>query len=179
MLEEEGERGGVESGLVPLEQVWIYDCDSSTDEADDIAFAFSDTLKGLYISATYADIQDSPLPRTIEIGRSWADMLVLTELKIDACSHRLLINQMLLSHCPNLTTVHLSDETRRYQCQDIIPTLPAQLGKVTKLELKGWPALTFHPTTLSSACELKLLRICVGIGRWRGLIFILFLPSKS
>ncbi|KAF9272911.1 hypothetical protein BGZ88_004258 [Linnemannia elongata] len=158
---EGGGRGGGESGLVPLEQAWIYDCNSSTDEADDIAFAFSDTLKDLHISATSADIQGSPLPRTIEIGRGWVKMLVLTKLRIDAYNHRLLINQMLLSHCPNLTTVHLSDGTNMYQCQDIIPNLPAELGKVTNMELKGWPALTFHPATLSSASELKLLRICV------------------
>ncbi|KAG0062744.1 hypothetical protein BGZ89_010434, partial [Linnemannia elongata] len=131
-------------------------------EADDIAFAFSDTLKDLHISATSADIQDSPLPRTIEIGRGWVDMLVLSELRIYAYNLRLLINQMLLSHCPNLTTVHLYDGTNTYQCQDIIPTLPAELGKVTELELNGWPALTFHPATLSSASELKVLRICVG-----------------
>ncbi|KAK5821418.1 hypothetical protein F5H01DRAFT_411196 [Linnemannia elongata] len=95
-------------------KVWIYDCNSSTDEADDIAFAFSDTLKDLHISATSADIQDSPLPRTIEIGRGWVDMLVLTELRIAAYNLRLLIDQMLLSHCPNLTTVHLYDVSGYY-----------------------------------------------------------------
>ncbi|KAG9069591.1 hypothetical protein KI688_010495 [Linnemannia hyalina] len=114
----------------------------------------------LYIY-TAIETQGSHLPRSIEIGRGWVDMPVLTDLKIEAHSHRLLIDQMLLFHCPNLTTVYLSDNTRMYQCQDIIPALPAQLEKVTKLELEGWPALTFHPATLVWATELKVLRICV------------------
>ncbi|KAF9130236.1 hypothetical protein BGX30_013593 [Mortierella sp. GBA39] len=84
----------------------------------------------LYIYTTI-EIQGSHLPRSIEIGRGWVDMPVLTNLVIEAHRHRLLIDQMLLFHCPNLTTVHLSDNTRTYQCQDIIPALPAQLEKVT------------------------------------------------
>ncbi|KAH7038638.1 hypothetical protein BKA57DRAFT_441960 [Linnemannia elongata] len=161
LLGEEGERGRMVSGLVPLERVEIYAYDASTDEADDIAFAFSDTLRDLFICY---DIQNPSLPRTIEIGRGWVNMMVLTVLRIEACYHRLLIDQMLLSHCPNLAAVHLADGTQMYQCQDkdIIPTLPGELEKVIKLELEGWPALTFHPATLSSASELKVLRICVG-----------------
>ncbi|KAF9330922.1 hypothetical protein BGZ91_012319, partial [Linnemannia elongata] len=159
LLGEGGERGGgVVSSLVPLERVEIHDYDSSTDEADDIAYAFSSTLKALYIYTTIRF--QGNLPQSIEIGSGWVDMPVLTDLRINSYRYRLLIDQMLLFHCPNLTTVQLSDNTWRYQCQDIKPTLSARLAKVTELELQGWPALTFHPETLSWATELKVLRIC-------------------
>lgn len=155
-----GRGGGDVSGLVPLERVHLLNYGSSTDGADDIAFGFFNTLKVLYISTT-TDIQSSPLPQTIEIGRGWINMPVLTDLRMDAYNHRLLIDQMLLLYCLNLTIVRLSDNTRSYPCQDIIPTLPAQLEKVTELKLEGWPALTFHPATLSWATELEVLRIRV------------------
>ncbi|KAK3815818.1 MAG: hypothetical protein J3R72DRAFT_529707 [Linnemannia gamsii] len=52
--------------------------------------------------------------------------------------------------------------TATYLCQDIVPTLPDHLERITELKLEGWPALTFHPETLRSASKLRVLRICAN-----------------
>lgn len=146
-----------ESGsLVPLQRVHIRDYQSFTDEINDIAFAFSNTLQYIRVDDI---LQDGGTP-TIRIGQGWVDMPKLTHLTLDIGRNRLIIDPMLLAHCPNLSFLDLMDYTTRYWCPDIVPTLPAHLGELWELKLQGWPALTFHPASLHSMSKLGRLRIC-------------------
>ncbi|KAG0372749.1 hypothetical protein BGX24_012636 [Mortierella sp. AD032] len=152
-------RLGGSNSLVPLEQVTLRDYNSFTNEADDIAVAFSDTLQSLTVLVTTEVEGPSP---TISIGQDWTNMPALTHLTLDACKYQLLVDQMLFAHCPSLTQVSLTDNTTTYHCQDIVPNLPGHLERITDLKLEGWPALTFHPETLRSATKLRVLRICAS-----------------
>jgi hypothetical protein len=142
-------------GLAPLEYVLIESYTMSTNEIDDIAFAFSDTLQSIIVSD---DIQPGPHP-TIRIGKGWVDLPLLTHLSLYIPRNRLLVDELMLSHCPNLTYVEFSDHLDEYSCQDIVPTLPVHLGQLMELKLQGWPALTFHPATLHSTTKLRSMRI--------------------
>ncbi|KAG0063257.1 hypothetical protein BGZ89_009997 [Linnemannia elongata] len=141
---------------VPLRRVHIQDYHSFTDEIDDIAFAFSNTL---YFIRVDDIVQNGDAP-TIRIGQGWVDMPKLTYLTLDIRRNRLIIDPLLLAHCPNLVFLDLMDITTSYRCTDIVSTLPAQLGQLSELKLQGWPALTFHPASLHSMSKLGLLRIC-------------------
>ncbi|KAG0258056.1 hypothetical protein BGZ95_005067, partial [Linnemannia exigua] len=145
--------------LVPLEQVTLRDYNSFTDEVNDIAVAFSDTLQSIIVRVTSEVEGPSP---TIGIGQGWMNMPALTYLKLEARRYQLLVDPMLFAHCPNLTQVTLTDSTTIYRCQDIVSTLPGHLERITDLKLEGWPALTFHPETLRSASNLRVLRICAN-----------------
>ncbi|KAG0265519.1 hypothetical protein BGZ95_003298 [Linnemannia exigua] len=150
---------GSSNGLVPLERVTLRDYNSSTDEVNDIAFAFSDTLQFLLVCVTLEVEGPSP---TIGIGQGWINMPALTHLNVEARNYQLLVDQMLFAHCPNLFQVSLTDSTTIYRCQDIVPTLPGHLERITNLKLEGWPALAFHPETLRYASELRVLLICAS-----------------
>ncbi|KAF9138501.1 hypothetical protein BG015_002353 [Linnemannia schmuckeri] len=149
---------GENGGLVPLQRVQIRDYYSLTDEIDDIAFAFSYTLQYIRVD----DIVQGGSTPTIRIGQGWVDMPKLTHLTLDIRRNRLVLDPLLLTHCPNLIFLDLMDDTTRYWCPDIVSTLPAQLGQLSVLRLQGWPALTFHPSTLHSMSKLGSLRICSG-----------------
>jgi hypothetical protein len=153
----EKESAGGESGdLVPLERLSIQSYHSLTDEVNDIAFAFSNTLQHIRIDDT---VQDGPAP-TIRIGQGWVDMPKLTHLTMHIRMNRLLLDPLLLAHCHSLVDVDLMDSTLSYLCSDIVPMLPAQLGQLSMLKLQGWPALTFDPATLHSTSKLVSVTIC-------------------
>ncbi|KAF9083126.1 hypothetical protein BGX23_011762 [Mortierella sp. AD031] len=158
-------------GLVPLEHIQITNFNAPltdeikdpiippTNDFDDIAFAFSHSLKNLSITTTFSRPTDPR--RTLHIGQGWVDLPFLTCLEIQADVHRLVIDPQLLAHCPNVTTVRMTDYTMEYQCQDIVPCSPAALASLAYLRLSGWPALTFDPATLSSTPNLVSLDISV------------------
>ncbi|KAF9901396.1 hypothetical protein EC991_006216 [Linnemannia zychae] len=147
-------------GLVPLETFFISELLLPlTDEIDDVAFAFSRTL----INITVTTLGDSTEGRWLHIGRGWVDLPMLTCLDIQISSARLVIHPDLLTHCPSLTHVKLTDRTYGYHCQDIVPCQPAQLGNLMALNLVGWSALTFHHATLHSAINLSMLKITMDI----------------
>ncbi|KAG0367339.1 hypothetical protein BGX24_003277 [Mortierella sp. AD032] len=141
--------------LVPLENVMMYGYDALTDEVDDIAYAFSQTLRRLIVLA--ADIQ-GPL-QTIHFGRGWVDLPLLTELDLKVHHHKLVLDPALLMCCPNVTLVIIADATVEYQYQDIEPCLPAKLPHLQTLLLQGWSALTFDPATLLSTPTLKTFKV--------------------
>lgn len=84
---------------------------------------------------------------------------MMRSLKLKAPRHRLALDPLLLAQCPSLTEVTIIDETYEYSCEDIVPCLPADLPGLTKLYLKGWSALSFHPDTLKSTPELTTLKL--------------------
>ncbi|KAK3845509.1 MAG: hypothetical protein J3R72DRAFT_435954 [Linnemannia gamsii] len=144
-------------GLVPLEEVCIrHFKEDSTDEVNDIAIGFSQTLK--WLNATASDSSES-LPPMFHFGRGWVDLLALAHLVLNTNTARLVLDREALMHCPNLVYVRLSDMTFDYQCQDVEPQLPACLPQLTTLQLSGWSALTFHPDTLYSTPLLETLDI--------------------
>ncbi|KAG0290226.1 hypothetical protein BGZ96_006315 [Linnemannia gamsii] len=65
----------LQHGLVALEEVWIRGfINASTDEVDEIAIAFSQTLRKFKVSIS-KDQQD--IPPAFHFGRGWVDMTVL------------------------------------------------------------------------------------------------------
>ncbi|KAH7038793.1 hypothetical protein BKA57DRAFT_474201 [Linnemannia elongata] len=144
-------------GLIALEDVWINNIrDGSTEEVDDVAIAFSQTLTCLKgTSAMYAPV----IPPAFYFGRGWVDMPVLDRLSLRSSFARMVVDRELFVHCPNLRYVVLTDNTSDYRCQDIVPSLPARLSRLAILKLYGWSALSFHPDTFYSTSELRHLEV--------------------
>ncbi|KAK3808105.1 MAG: LOW QUALITY PROTEIN: hypothetical protein JOS17DRAFT_766172 [Linnemannia elongata] len=142
--------------LPPLEQVSLYGYNPSTDELDDIAFAFSQTLK-------YLDIIVSEVPGPISFGRGWVELPLLTELVLSGRHSRIVIDPALFTHCPSLTRVDILDATTEYHLQDVDPCLPANLPHLQTVRLVGWSALTFHPATLDSMTATLYLHLCSSL----------------
>lgn len=154
----------VQHGLVPLERVWIVaSLEPFTDEVDDIAFAFSETLTILSAHATTIINQ---LPRTAHFGRGWVTLPRLKHLSLNALDARLMIDRHLLSLCPNIEFIQLADDTFQYPCQDLHQQLclPASLAQLSTLVLIGWAALTFHPDTLYTTPNITRLTIKTHLG---------------
>ncbi|KAF9129049.1 hypothetical protein BGW39_004526 [Mortierella sp. 14UC] len=145
--------------LVPLESIVMVGYHSLTDEVDDVAYAFSQTLRRLVVLADDDQGQFS----TIHFGRGWVDLPELTELDLHSRHrHRLVLDPALLTLCPSLSRINIGDGTTEYQCQDIEPCLPAYLPNLQSLVLQGWSALTFHPATLHSTAILKDLQVSLS-----------------
>ncbi|KAF9913109.1 hypothetical protein EC991_003568 [Linnemannia zychae] len=139
--------------LVPLADITITEGSTPfTDELDDIAIAFSQTLKRLTIET----VPTHPL-RDLHIGQGWVNLLVLTHIEVGGEASRLVIDSWFYTLCPNISTIRLRDDTIEYQSQDIVFCQPAPLTKLTLLRLNGWPALTFHPATLGQIPQLESL----------------------
>ncbi|KAF9088696.1 hypothetical protein BGX23_007156 [Mortierella sp. AD031] len=146
-------------GLVPVEQVRIKEHRTLfTDEIDDIAFAFSHTLMELKAEASYNLSRLCPW-QSIHIGRGWVHLPALTSLELSGWDRRLVIAEDMLTLCPNIVKVHLFDKTMEYKYDDITPWKSAHLARLEDLNLKGWSALSFHPTTLHSTSRLLSLSL--------------------
>lgn len=163
--QQEGRPAYIEHGLVPLERIWIKEnlivyplCD---EEVNDIAIAFSQTLSSLQIEGNGKSSTDTTPLKHFHLGRGWIDMLALTNLQLDVqeSDHRVVLDRELLAHCPNITSISISDRTRDYDLPEIVPCLPAYLPRLRVLDLCGWSALTFDPETLSSTPGLGSLTI--------------------
>ncbi|KAF9118930.1 hypothetical protein BGX30_004204, partial [Mortierella sp. GBA39] len=71
--------------LVPLQRVHIQEYHSFTDEINDIAFAFSNTLQFIRVD----DIVQGEGDPTVRIGQGWVDMPKLTHLTLSIRKSRL------------------------------------------------------------------------------------------
>ncbi|KAH7038637.1 hypothetical protein BKA57DRAFT_496396 [Linnemannia elongata] len=133
----------------------------ATGEVNDIAIAFSQTLSSLQIEGNGKSSTDTTPLKHFHLGRGWIDMLALTNLQLDVreSNHRVVLDRELLAHCPNITSISISDRTRDYDLPEIVPCLPAYLPRLRVLDLCGWSALTFDPETLSSTPGLGSLTI--------------------
>ncbi|KAG0277290.1 hypothetical protein BGZ96_002920 [Linnemannia gamsii] len=56
----------------------------------------------------------------------------------------------------------MTDYTKEYDCQDIVPCQSADLSELQALKLSGWPALTFDSATLLSTPKFASLELSVG-----------------
>ncbi|KAG0374154.1 hypothetical protein BGX24_010750 [Mortierella sp. AD032] len=158
---------------LPVSEVSIDNLNSATDELDDILYGFSQTLEKLIVYII------SDVSFLAHIGHQWHDPAIhfsaLAHLSITT-RNRLVIDRHLLSRCPNLVSVDISDyNTTSYQCQDIVPCLPARLAKLEDLELLGWTALTFHPDTLYSTASLVSLAVGIPCRR----LFNFYIPPDE
>ncbi|KAG0377815.1 hypothetical protein BGX24_005368 [Mortierella sp. AD032] len=145
-------------GLIPLEEVDVMDkFVSSTNEINDIAIAFSNTLMSFTVFRF--EEPDSPNPQGMFVGKNWVDLPALTHLDFASQAGRMDIDQHLLAHCPNLVSLKLEDKTVEYRHDDIEIHLPAHLPLLKSLTLEGLPALTFHPATLYSTRRLTELSV--------------------
>ncbi|KAG0205925.1 hypothetical protein BGX33_007641 [Mortierella sp. NVP41] len=144
-------------GLVPLKVVTLHEGSTQfTDEIDDIAFPFSDTLSELSVCTSRLALDG---PRPFHVGRGFVYLPLLTRLDFQRSLCRLLVHEDLFDLCPNLVFVNLDDLTNLYECEDIVPCFPADLDILVTLRLSGWSALTFHPDTLHSTKDLKYFDI--------------------
>lgn len=151
--------------LIPLEEVKILNhCSMQlTDEVDDIAVGFSQTLQS-FCAHYYMQSHLQEYEQNSHVGKGWVNLPVLTHLALSVDYYNLIIDRQLLTHCPKAVTVSLTDRTFGYQCEDIEPCLPANLPILETLHLMGWPALTFHPATFHSTTRLKELSVTLSNG---------------
>ncbi|KAK3826646.1 MAG: hypothetical protein JOS17DRAFT_832809, partial [Linnemannia elongata] len=154
-----------QQGLLPLAEVKIREgAIPLTDEVDDIAVGFSRTLTKLKAATTHPNDNSSPsqsLPHRLIFGRGWVNLPLLRDLSLESHYGPLAIDSHLLTNCPNLVNVWISDRTVDYKYDDDIAPWqlqqPAELSKVEQLSLTGLSALTFHPDTLHTTAKLTHL----------------------
>ncbi|KAF9125331.1 hypothetical protein BGX30_000515 [Mortierella sp. GBA39] len=129
-----------------------------TDEVDDVTFTFSQTLAAITVTTSETDTE----MHWIKFGRGWVDPPMLTRLEIQSDFARLDVHPELLSHCPNVTYVRLSDRTYGYRCKNIVPCQTVHHSHVETLTLTGWstcfrlggPSFSNKPTKLKVTLEL-------------------------
>ncbi|KAG0201498.1 hypothetical protein BGX33_010274 [Mortierella sp. NVP41] len=123
----------LEHGLPPLCDVTLHERDIPfADEVNDVAFAFSQTLRRLIVHTTYRYTQQFT---SYHFGRGWVDLPVLDQLWIDGNVARLVLDRDLLSHCPNVRRVDIRDRSMEYSCQELVPCSPARLDNIQYLTL--------------------------------------------
>ncbi|KAG0257807.1 hypothetical protein BGZ95_005135 [Linnemannia exigua] len=161
----------VQHGLVPLEQVdYIHlygqlidnpeeDSIRHNVDLDDLVFAFGQTLQRLTVSTPNLD--RARYPRSLTIGQGWVHLPALTRLELKAAVDRLVVDALLLTHCPNLMHLRMTDWTKDHHLRHIIPYQPASLPRLLSLRLSGWPALNFDPATLDSTSNLVSVELSI------------------
>ncbi|KAG0287738.1 hypothetical protein BGZ96_008368 [Linnemannia gamsii] len=151
---ESGQEAHLEDGLMPLRNIYLRESEDEqlTDELNDIAVAFSQTLMSITLAMSPKQWHPS---QTMNIGQGWVNLPVLTDLMINATRNRLFMDPQLLQHCPNLKNASFTDHTSQYLWEDIVPCQPAELPKLELLRLIGTSSLTFHPDTLHSTPALS------------------------
>ncbi|KAF9545481.1 hypothetical protein EC957_010897 [Mortierella hygrophila] len=147
-------------GLVPLRRIEIKEIKKKplTDELDDVSRAFSRTIETIKVFLLKPNLDAIP-PRSVYVGRKWVELPALTHLEVAAERNQIIVDRALFRRCLRLRTVDLTDETFRYNCEDIVTCLPGELPCLESLRLFGWSALTFHPATLHSTQALKKLTL--------------------
>ncbi|KAF9386266.1 hypothetical protein CPB97_003885 [Podila verticillata] len=140
----------------PLEDVSITAFkESFGGELDHIGLGFGSTLKSFAIHG-YRDQSGPGGGQPVSIGRGWK-MPVLSKFVLYFPSEHLVLDPDFLCHCPSLRILKLDDDVRTYDLNNIQVAQPAHLPELTTLVLVGRGALSFHPDTLHSTKELKIL----------------------
>ncbi|KAG0034771.1 hypothetical protein BGZ82_005620, partial [Podila clonocystis] len=172
---EQHQDGRPTATLPPLEVVTIRAIgDPFGSELDDIGLSFGATLKSLNAQRRRPFQQQTQTPQTqsLLIGRGWK-MPLLSKLELDCTTDRLVLDPNFLRHCPSLQKLSLSDNLPVYDMNEIESSRPAQLPELTALVLSGSAALSFHPDTLHSTKELKVLLLgSMPIGEYTVLPYV-------
>lgn len=151
------------AAVPPLERVAIRAAQEPFgSEVDDIGKAFGGTLQMLFVEghgpqpfgqSTFSNPTNNQIVRA---GYGWK-MPALYWLSVKMVSERLDIGPNLMSSCPSLRSLMLTDWLRIYDLREIRQALPACVPDLTQLYLAGTPALTFNPDTLHSTKKLTTL----------------------
>ncbi|KAG0062612.1 hypothetical protein BGZ89_010532 [Linnemannia elongata] len=114
----------LEHGLVSLEKVHLKDGAGHplTDELDDIAFAFDQTLKSIRFSSFCLS---SAASRPIHLGRGWLKLPALEHVSF--YTRGVVLDRNFFKLCPSLKSVRLYDGSDPDRCQDVLTCLPADL----------------------------------------------------
>lgn len=127
----------------------------SNELLDDIALGFGPTLKKLTLDFTLSHPEP---PSTHRIGYHWS-LPDIAELIIYKTWGPIDMDPTFLSRCPTLRNIEVTAMQATYNVREIITGPPANLPVLYLLHLSGSPALSFHPDTLHSAKELRLLTL--------------------
>ncbi|KAH7058529.1 hypothetical protein BKA57DRAFT_519770 [Linnemannia elongata] len=114
----------LDHGLVSLEKVHLKDGAGHplTDELDDIAFAFDQTLKSIRFSSFCLS---SAASRPIHLGRGWLKLPALEHVSF--YTRGVVLDRNFFKLCPSLKSMRLYDGSDPDRCQDVLTCLPADL----------------------------------------------------
>ncbi|KAG0046311.1 hypothetical protein BGZ83_008510, partial [Gryganskiella cystojenkinii] len=147
--------------LLPLQRVDIAVNGKFTDEIDDIAFAFGNTLLELCAISFVAN-GASEGSNEFRAGIAWM-LPRIQKLNLAIQHQRLLIDRDLyaIGLGDQIESLELQDRSLDYRYQDVYTCRPAHttLPALKKVALLGWPALTFHPDTLHRVPNLESLHL--------------------
>ncbi|OAQ32622.1 hypothetical protein K457DRAFT_16186 [Linnemannia elongata AG-77] len=165
LTQQQGNQRQFVRNIVPIQSVTISEHTTPfSDEINDIAIGFSQTLECLSIETSIKTGQPFLLEKVIHVGTDWINLPVLTGLYLTITNASLVLDRQIWAHCPSLTVLVIVDPTSRYRCQDIVPCLPGHHSNLETLWLQGSSALSFDSATLDSTPKLTSLHIFTGDG---------------
>ncbi|KAF9380327.1 hypothetical protein CPC16_010372 [Podila verticillata] len=125
-------------------------------ELDDIGRGCGATIKTFTIQG-FRQTQETD-SRSLSIGHEWR-MPVLSSLRVNSNSERLVVDSDFLRYCPSLKFLFLVDYKQTYDLSEIKVVHPVYLPELTGLILGGTGAFCFHPDTLHSTKELRVMSL--------------------
>ncbi|KAG0295208.1 hypothetical protein BGZ96_012310 [Linnemannia gamsii] len=163
--------------LVPLRSFdFDYQQPSFGRQVNDVAFAFNRTLEKIRISGNlWTDLTDDERRREFLIGGGveggesaesccW-DLPQLSELKVCFRGILVRIHPDVVSRCPRLSHLLLTDYRVEYSLNEVVYWTLAELPQLEGLSLMGSSAIAFHPEILHSTTQLKDLALEMPIRR--------------
>lgn len=169
--------------LVPLRSFdFDYQQPSFGRQVNDVAFAFSGTLEKIGISGNWwSDLTDKEREHEFligcgveggELGESFCwDLPHLSELNVCFRGILVRIHPDVVSRCPRLSHLLLTDYRGEYRLDEVVYWTPAELTHLEELFLTGSSAIAFHPNILHNTTRLKNLELKMPIHR-NGFAFI-------
>ncbi|KAF9922114.1 hypothetical protein FBU30_007803 [Linnemannia zychae] len=162
--------GASQQSLVPIKHLEIFYLDTIFgQQINDVLFGFRRTLESIKIeNEDLGDLSifstDIIVQHDFILGGSsqcWS-LPQLRDLEITFYrKQRLYVHPELLSHCPQLNQVSLSDLLKEYRLEEIDYWAPASLPDLETLYLEGTPSISFHPNTLHTTPKLRELSLVV------------------
>ncbi|KAG0044088.1 hypothetical protein BGZ83_010670 [Gryganskiella cystojenkinii] len=182
--------------LVPLERLHLLRSHTSGPKLNQFAYAFSESLTTVDFTIDFENDTDGydatevdegedgvdgtngpPAPELDHhhwrLGQGWRlPKLQILSIRAGSVRHieidRLLLSNGGLSCWDSLEKLALFDDTPLYQCSVIRSCRPAAkaMPRLKEINLKGWPALTFHPDTLHQTPNLEELNIGTHHDMW-------------
>ncbi|KAF9536509.1 hypothetical protein EC957_010602 [Mortierella hygrophila] len=145
---------------------------------NDVAFAFCDTIETIDISGTWPgsdEFSQEPPEIPMYYNESFWLLPLLSIFKVHINCINLRLEPDIVSRCPQLVTMSLGDHREEYVMDEIEYWKPAELPRLTTLDLRGTPAISFHPDTLKTTPSLQSLNLKI----WRGTRINSFIPPPK
>ncbi|KAF9922113.1 hypothetical protein FBU30_007802 [Linnemannia zychae] len=155
--------GAPQQSLVPIKHLEIlYPKTVFGQQINDVLFGFRRTLESIKIQDMWESSTNTIAQHDFILGGSsqcWS-LPQLRDLEITFFQkQRLNVHPELLSHCPQLIHVNLSDLLEEYRLEEIDYWAPASLPDLETLYLEGTPTISFHPNTLHTTPKLRELSL--------------------